>query len=73
MTTRIREQLERVGDLKSKCTLSMTTVPVEIPAPGPNESLELRVQTVADRVTQLILTTRECKQSRPEKGAKKSK
>jgi anti-sigma regulatory factor (Ser/Thr protein kinase) len=73
MTTRIREQLERVGDLKSKCTLSMTTLPVEIPAPGPNESLAQRVQTVADRVTQLILTSRERKQSRPEKGAKKSK
>jgi signal transduction histidine kinase len=73
MTTRIREQLERVGYLKSKCTLTMTTIPVEIPLPGPNESLEQRVQTVADSVTQLILTSRERKQSCAKKGAKKSK
>jgi signal transduction histidine kinase len=73
MTTRIREQLERVGDLKSKCTLTMTTVPVEIPLPRQNESLEQGVQTVAEHVTQLILNTRERKPLRPEKRAKKSK
>jgi signal transduction histidine kinase len=58
MTTRIREQLERVGGLKTKCTVTITTVPVESPLPGPNESLEQQVQTVADHVTQLILTSR---------------
>jgi hypothetical protein len=73
MTTRIREQLERVSDLKSKCTLTMTTVLVEIPLPRPNESLEQGVQTVADCVTQLILKSRERKPLRPEKRAKKSK
>jgi signal transduction histidine kinase len=73
MTTRIREQLERVDDLKSKCTLTLTTVPVEIPLPHPNESLEQGVQTVANCVTQLILKSRERKPLRPEKRTKKSK
>jgi hypothetical protein len=72
MTVRIREQLERVGDLKTKCTLTITTVPVELPIPGPDESLEQQVQTVADRVAQLILTSRERKQLRAGKGAQNS-
>jgi signal transduction histidine kinase len=62
MTTRIREQLARVSDLKTKCSLTITTVPVELPAPGPEESLEQQVQTVAERVTQMILTSMERKQ-----------
>jgi signal transduction histidine kinase len=59
MTTRIREQLERVSDLKTKCTLTVTTVPVELPSENPGETLEQQVQTVADRITQMILTSRE--------------
>jgi signal transduction histidine kinase len=62
MTTRIRDQLARVSDLKTKCSLTITTVPVELPAPGPDESLEQQVQTVAERVTQVILTSMERKQ-----------
>ncbi len=61
MTTRIREQLERVTDLKSKCTLTITTVPVQFPDTGTNESLDQQVQTVAGCVTQLILTSMEQK------------
>src|SRR4029077_20380983 len=46
MTTRIREQLERVSDLKTKCTLTIATVPVELPPSHPGETLEQQVQTV---------------------------
>ena len=66
MTTRIREQLERLGDLKTKCTLSITTIPVELPSDNSSEtllgqSLEQQVQSVAGCVTQMILTSRERK------------
>jgi len=33
MTSRIREQLARVADLKNKCTLAVTARPVELPPP----------------------------------------
>jgi nitrogen-specific signal transduction histidine kinase len=59
MTTRIREQLERVADLKTKCTLTITTVPLELPSENAGATLEQQVQTVADCVTQVILTTSE--------------
>ena len=59
MTTRIREQLERVTDLKSKCTFTVTTVPVEFPSGNADATLELQVQNVADCVTQMILTNRQ--------------
>ena len=62
MTTRVREQLERVVDLKAKCTLSITTVPVEVPVPIADASLAEQVQSVAACVTQLILTCREREQ-----------
>ncbi len=59
MTTRIREQLERVTDLKAKCTLTVATVPVEFPSGNADATLELQVQNVASSVTQMILTNRE--------------
>src|ERR1700692_4636346 len=62
MTTRIREQLERVPDLKTKCTLTITTVPVEIPSAGEAVALPERVQSVADCVTRMIMATRERQQ-----------
>jgi len=61
MTTRIREQLEHVPDLKAKCTLSITTVPLELPAAPEGESLERQVQAVADCVTPMILKSMERK------------
>jgi signal transduction histidine kinase len=72
MIARIREQLERVSDLKAKCIPTITTVAVDFAAPGPDESLERQVQTVADRVTQMILTSRERKQLCAGKGAQNS-
>src|ERR1700686_1110753 len=62
MTTRIREQLERVPDLKTKCTLTITTVPVEIPSAGEAVALPERVESVADCVTRMIMATRERQQ-----------
>src|SRR5208282_5144369 len=59
MTTRVREQLERVVDLKAKCTLNITTVPVDVPVAISDASLAEQVQSVAACVTQLILTCRE--------------
>jgi hypothetical protein len=32
---------------------------VELPLPGPDESLDQQIQTVADHVTQLILASRQ--------------
>jgi hypothetical protein len=72
MTARMREQLERVSDLKTKCTLTITTVPVELPSDNLGATLEEQVKTVAGRVTQMILKGRERKQSRAGKGKKDS-
>ncbi len=58
MTTRIREQLERAEELKSKCTLTITTVPVEY-AFDETATLEQQVQSVADSVSRMILNSRE--------------
>jgi signal transduction histidine kinase len=58
MTMRIREQMDRVVGLKTKCRVTISTVPVELSPPVPGEALELQVQTVADLVTQLILNSR---------------
>lgn len=63
MTTRIRQQLDRIPDLRSKAMLAITTVPVELPAVTADESLEQQVQNVAGCVTQMILTTMERKHS----------
>jgi signal transduction histidine kinase len=61
MTTRIREQLERVPDLKAKCTLTITSVPVQLPATDTKQSLDQQIQTVAGFVTQMIFTGMERK------------
>ena len=58
MTTRIREQLERVSDLKTKCSLTITTVPIEFQATGA-ETIQLQVQAVADSVSRMIMASRE--------------
>ncbi len=55
MTTRIREQLERIPDLKSKAGLTITTAPIEILPGDVSGSLEKQVQSVADRTTKMIM------------------
>ena len=57
MTTRIREQLERITDLKTKCTLTISAVPVQLPSADSNESLDQQVQGMANCVAQMILTS----------------
>jgi hypothetical protein len=82
MTTRIREQLENLPDLKTKCTVSILTLPVELPSADAGKTLEQQVEAVADCVSQMILTSMERKhssagvappsrrpQGRPEAGA----
>src|SRR5271169_784433 len=71
MTTRIREQLELLADLKNKCTLTITTLPVELPSENPG-TLEQQVQVVAACVTRMILTNREQKQVCATRGTKAS-
>jgi anti-sigma regulatory factor (Ser/Thr protein kinase) len=62
MTARIREQLERVTDLKTKCALTITTLPITLPAEAPGATLEQQVEAVAGCVSQIILTSMERKQ-----------
>ena len=72
MTTRIREQLERIDQLKEKCTVSIAALPVEPPANSADESLEHQVQGVADCVTQMVLRSMERKHLFAVKSAKQS-
>jgi hypothetical protein len=55
MTTRIREQIERVTDIKAKGTLTITTAPIEIDPPAPDEPLMKQVQRVAEAVNAMIM------------------
>jgi hypothetical protein len=83
MTTRIREQLDRLSEIKNKCTLTITTLPVELLSDNPasdnhgetllGQSLEQQIQHVANRVTQMILTSRERKPLSAGKRARVSK
>jgi signal transduction histidine kinase len=72
MTARIREQLERVADLKTKCTLTITTVPVQLPAADTTETLDQQVQSMASCVTQMILTSMERHQLSAGKNAQRA-
>jgi signal transduction histidine kinase len=63
MVTRIREQLERMPNLKTKCNLTITAVPVVLAEEKLDATLEQQVETVAGCVTQMILAGRERKQN----------
>jgi sigma-B regulation protein RsbU (phosphoserine phosphatase) len=69
MTTRIRKQLERVSDLNAKCTVTITSVPVELPSGSSEATLEQQVQAVADSVNRTILASVERKTLRAIRGA----
>jgi hypothetical protein len=64
MTARIREQLERMPDLKPKSGLTIMAATVELSPTAADESLEQQVQNVADSVTHMIVSSMERKQSR---------
>jgi signal transduction histidine kinase len=44
MTTRIREQFERVDQIKEKCAVTITTLPIELDPALADESLQRQVQ-----------------------------
>jgi sigma-B regulation protein RsbU (phosphoserine phosphatase) len=64
MTTRIREQLERVPDLKAKCNVTIMAAQVELPADLSSEPLDDQVLQVADVLTEMIKSSVERTQSR---------
>jgi sigma-B regulation protein RsbU (phosphoserine phosphatase) len=55
MTTRIREQLERITELKTKGRLTITTSPVDVGSVSTTQPLGKQVDTVAGCVTDLIM------------------
>ncbi|MGA9897567.1 MAG: hybrid sensor histidine kinase/response regulator, partial [Terriglobales bacterium] len=57
MMARIRGQLERNPELKAGASLVISAVPVDFTAPPPDTSLDKQVQTVADRVTEIIMAS----------------
>jgi signal transduction histidine kinase len=68
LTARLREQLERVPDLKTKCALTIMAAAIELPSDISSQSfsslsLEQQVQTVAEHITWMITTSLERKQS----------
>jgi hypothetical protein len=67
MTTRIREQLEKLPDLKAKCTLAIMAAQIELTRPGPDESLEQQVRALADQTTAMIMASLERKHISPGK------
>jgi signal transduction histidine kinase len=71
MTTRIREQVERIADLKAKGTLTITTAPVKLESADPSQSLEKQVEAVAGRVNEMIMASMD-KQKKPGNGVKHS-
>ncbi len=61
MTTRIREQLERIGELGGKCNLMIEAVPVECEPETSALPVEQQVQAIADQVTKMVMTGMERK------------
>jgi signal transduction histidine kinase len=61
MTTRIREQLQRVQDLQSKCTITISALPIELPAER-GETIEQQVHTLANCANETILKNMDHKQ-----------
>jgi signal transduction histidine kinase len=64
MTARIREQLERVPDLKTKCAVTIMAAQVELPADLSIEPLDDQVLKVADILTTMIKSSVERKHSK---------
>lgn len=62
MTARIRGQLERAEGLKDKCTLTITTAPIEAVSIPADMSLEQQVQAVSETVTHMMFRNVERKQ-----------
>jgi signal transduction histidine kinase len=54
MMTRIREQMEKIDDLKAHCQLDLSALPVALPGPENSDPLDAQVQMVADRVAEMV-------------------
>lgn len=61
MTTRIREQFEKLPELKNKGTLTITAAALELSSISADIPLGEQVQAVAEAVTQMILRSMERK------------
>ena len=68
MMARIRGQLERNEELKAGASLVISAVPVDFAAPSPDASLDQQVQTVANRVTDMILSSMLPEPAKPGNG-----
>jgi signal transduction histidine kinase len=53
MMTRIREQIDKVDDLKANCELGLSAEPVTLPSADCSDATEKQLQDVADRVTEM--------------------
>jgi signal transduction histidine kinase len=72
MTARIREQLERVAELKAKYSLTIMAAPIEFSSATSGQTLEQQVQALASHVTGMITSSMDRKQLRPEKPIQNS-
>jgi hypothetical protein len=54
MTTRIREQLEKITDLNANGELELSATSIALPNAASNDSLEKQVQDVANRVIEMV-------------------
>jgi sigma-B regulation protein RsbU (phosphoserine phosphatase) len=59
MMARIRGQLERNQELQASASLLISAVPVDFVAPPAGSSLDKQVQTVANRVTEIVMASME--------------
>jgi signal transduction histidine kinase len=64
MTARIREQLERVPEVRTKCTVTIMAAQIEVPADLARQTLENQVLRVADVVTRMVKSSVERKYSK---------
>jgi signal transduction histidine kinase len=63
MMTRIREQIDKVADLKATCELGLAAEPVTLPGADCSDPLEQQVQAVAAGVTEMVLLARQAEQN----------
>jgi signal transduction histidine kinase len=59
MMTRIREQIDKVADLKAACDLSLAAEPIRLPGAACTAPPEKQVQAVAERVTEMVQLARQ--------------
>jgi len=62
MMTRIREQIDKVADLKAACDLSLAAEPVKLSGAACTAPPEKQVQAVAERVTEMVHLARQAQQ-----------